>query len=200
MEQSYPGGGVAVVHTVLLSALQHEEEGLGEAEQEDDVDDGECEHVSCDHGEDHGHKGSGQFDGSGKEHEIEPGHRDSKHQQRLLDDAVLRGLLFPGTQEVSSSSIGANIISYSTPGWSSRTLSGIQLRIRKLAITNNIFGGEDFWRKLNHFLPVFNKKCYQVLPKAIQTCILQFLSKLKSHESEDTEQCSNFKAVSVRKY
>ena len=79
VEQSYPGGGVAVVHTVLLSTLQHEEEGLGEPEQEDDVDDGECEHVSCDHGEYHGHKWSGQFDGPSKEHEIEPRHGHSKH-------------------------------------------------------------------------------------------------------------------------
>ena len=79
VEQSYPGGRVAVVHTVLLSTLQHEEEGLGEPEQEDDVDDGECEHVSCDHGEYHGHKRSGQFDGPSKEHEIEPRHGHSKH-------------------------------------------------------------------------------------------------------------------------
>ena len=103
MEQSYPGGGVAVVHTLLLSTLQHEEEGLGEAEQEDDVDDGECEHVSRDHGEDHGDEGSRQFDGSGKEHEIEPGHRHSEHQQRLLYDPVLRGVLFPSTQQIFSS-------------------------------------------------------------------------------------------------
>ena len=102
VEQSYPGGRVAVVHTVLLPSLQHEEEGLGEAEEEDDVDDGEGEHVSSDHGEDHGHEGSCQFDGPGKEHEIEPGHRHCEHQQRLLYDAILRGLLFPWTEEFSS--------------------------------------------------------------------------------------------------
>ena len=113
MEQSDPGGRVAVVHTVLLPTLQHEEEGLGEAEQEDDVDDGECEHVSCDHGEYHGHERSCQFDGPGKEHEIEPGHRDSEHQQRLLYNAVLRGaaclatLRLPGKYRLSQRSFSA---------------------------------------------------------------------------------------------
>ena len=37
------------------------------------------------------------------------------------------------------------IVSYSTPGCSNMNLSGIQLRIKKLAITNNILGGDDFW-------------------------------------------------------
>ena len=37
-------------------------ERLGEAKEENDVDDGECEHVSRDHGEDHGDKGPGQLD------------------------------------------------------------------------------------------------------------------------------------------
>ena len=79
MEESDPGGHVASVHALLVCALHHEVECLGEPEQEDDVDDGECEHVSCDHGEYHGHKRSGQFDGPSKEHEIEPRHGHSEH-------------------------------------------------------------------------------------------------------------------------
>lgn len=41
------------VHSLLIRALHDEVERLGEAEEEDDVDDGEGEHVSGDHGEDH---------------------------------------------------------------------------------------------------------------------------------------------------
>ena len=103
MEQSNPGGGVGRVHTVvLLSVLQHEVERLGESKQKDDVDDGECEHISRDHREYHCDEWSRQFDGPGKEHEIEPGHRHCEHQQRLLYDAILRGLLFPWTELISS--------------------------------------------------------------------------------------------------
>ena len=64
VEQRYPGGHVAGVHPLLVRALHDVVEGLREAKQEDDVDDGEGEHVSGDHGEYHGHKGSSQFDGS----------------------------------------------------------------------------------------------------------------------------------------
>ena len=114
MEQSNPGGGVGRVHTVvLLSVLQHEVERLGESKQKDDVDDGECEHISRDHREYHCDEWSRQFDGPGKEHEIEPGHRDSEHQQRLLYDAVLRGaaclatLRLPGKYRLSQKSFSA---------------------------------------------------------------------------------------------
>ena len=64
MEESNPGGHVASVHALLVSALHHEVECLGEPEEEDDVDDGEGEHVARDHGEDHCHEWSRQFDGS----------------------------------------------------------------------------------------------------------------------------------------
>ena len=106
MEQGDPGGGVGGVHVVLLPVLQHEEERLGETEEEDDVDDRECEHISGDHGEDHGNEWSSQFDCPGKEHEIEPGHGDGEHQQGLLYDAVLSGagvlptLLLPSEKTV----------------------------------------------------------------------------------------------------
>ena len=90
------------VQTLVVHRLHDEVEGLREPEEEDDVDDREGEHVSRDHGEDHGDEGSRQFDGSGKEHEIEPGHRHCEHQQRLFYDAILRGLLFPWTELISS--------------------------------------------------------------------------------------------------
>ena len=53
MEQSNPCCHIIGVHSLLIRALHDEVECLGEAEQEDDVDDGEGEHVTCDHGEDH---------------------------------------------------------------------------------------------------------------------------------------------------
>ena len=81
MEESHPGGVVAPVQ-VPLQALHDEVEGLEqenvldinyywlinsclrEAKEEDDVDDGEGEHVPGDHGEDHGHEGPGELDGT----------------------------------------------------------------------------------------------------------------------------------------
>ena len=53
MEQSNPCCHIIGVHSLFIRALHDEVECLGEAEQEDDVDDGEGEHVTCDHGEDH---------------------------------------------------------------------------------------------------------------------------------------------------
>ena len=65
VEHADPGGVVAlVVLSRVLGRLLEGVEGLGEAEENDDVDDAEGEHVSGDHAEDHGHKGPGQFDGS----------------------------------------------------------------------------------------------------------------------------------------
>ena len=64
MEEGNPGGHVARVHALLVRGLHHEVEGLGEPEQEDDVDDGEGEHVARDHREDHRHEWSRQLDGS----------------------------------------------------------------------------------------------------------------------------------------
>ena len=64
MEESDPGGHVASVHALLVCALHHEVECLGEPEQEDDVDDGEGEHVARDHGEDHCHEWPRQLDSS----------------------------------------------------------------------------------------------------------------------------------------
>ena len=73
MEEGHPGGVVLGIETVGVRGLHDEEEGLGESEEEDDVDDGEGEHVAGDHLEDHGHKGPGQLDRSTEEHEVEPG-------------------------------------------------------------------------------------------------------------------------------
>ena len=64
---------IALKPVCFLVTLQDEEEGLGEAEQHDAVDDGEGEHVAGDHLEDHGHKRPGQLDRSTEEHEVEPG-------------------------------------------------------------------------------------------------------------------------------
>ena len=49
VEQSYPGGHVGLIHARVRGALHDVEECLREPEQEDDVNDGECEHVSSDH-------------------------------------------------------------------------------------------------------------------------------------------------------
>ena len=64
MEQSHPCGVVVPEESRILESSLHEVEGLGEPEQDDDVDDGEGEHVARDHAEDHGHEGASQFDGS----------------------------------------------------------------------------------------------------------------------------------------
>ena len=62
MEESHPGGVVRGVQTLVVHRLHDEVEGLREPEEEDDVDDREGEHVSRDHGKDHGDKGPGQLD------------------------------------------------------------------------------------------------------------------------------------------
>ena len=62
VKQSDPCCHVVGVHALVIRALHDEVEGLREAEEEDDVDDREGEHVSSDHGEDHGDKGPGQLD------------------------------------------------------------------------------------------------------------------------------------------
>ena len=56
MKQSDPCCHVVGVHALVIRALHDEVEGLREAEEEDDVDDGEGEHVSGDHGKDHRNK------------------------------------------------------------------------------------------------------------------------------------------------
>ena len=52
------------VHSLVICALHDKVERLGEAKEEDDVDDGEGEHVSGDHGEDHRNKWTRQLYGS----------------------------------------------------------------------------------------------------------------------------------------
>ena len=64
-------------------ALEDEEEGLGEAEEHDAVDDGEGEHVPGDHLEDHGDKRPRQLDRSAEEHEIEPEKRFSRQERNI---------------------------------------------------------------------------------------------------------------------
>ena len=73
MEQSNPGRVVLLVKFSIFVALDDEEECLGEPKEANGVDNRECEHVSSDHLEDHGHKRPGQLDRSTEEHEVEPG-------------------------------------------------------------------------------------------------------------------------------
>ncbi len=47
-------------------AFDNEVESLGEAEEEDDVDDGEGGHVTQDHAVDHSHERTSQRNGSGR--------------------------------------------------------------------------------------------------------------------------------------
>ena len=62
MEECDPGGVVVGVQTLVVHRLHDEVECLRKPKKEDDVDDREGEHVSSDHGEDHGDKRAGQFD------------------------------------------------------------------------------------------------------------------------------------------
>ena len=105
MEESNPGGVVRGVQTLVVHRLHDEVERLREPEEEDDVDDREGEHVSRDHGEDHGDKGPGQLDRPEKkgcagrisrhlpckEEQVEPAARNSKDQERLLNDPIVLG-------------------------------------------------------------------------------------------------------------
>ncbi len=50
-------------------AFDNEVKRLGEAEEEDDVDDGEGGHVTQDHAVDHSHKRTSQRNGSERERE-----------------------------------------------------------------------------------------------------------------------------------
>ena len=52
------------VHSLVIRALHDKVERLGEAKEEDDVDDGEGEHVSGDHGKDHRNKWTRELYGS----------------------------------------------------------------------------------------------------------------------------------------
>ncbi len=49
---------------LLVTIANHVVEGLAEAEEDDDVDDGEGEHVSRDHAEHHRHERTRQLDGA----------------------------------------------------------------------------------------------------------------------------------------
>ena len=107
MEECDPCGVVIGIQAILVDWLHDEVEGLREPKEEDDVDDREGEHVSSDHGEDHGDERPGQFDcpetklSSGgsvlrwmlpcKEEKVEPASRDSKDQKGLLDHPVVLG-------------------------------------------------------------------------------------------------------------
>ena len=57
---------------LLGIAFQYEKEGLGEAEQEDDVNDAEGEHVPHDHGVYHDNERTRQLDSAEKEVEKRP--------------------------------------------------------------------------------------------------------------------------------
>ena len=62
VEEGNPCGVVLGVWTILVYRLHDEVECLREPKEEDDVDDREGEHVSSDHGEDHGDERPRQFD------------------------------------------------------------------------------------------------------------------------------------------
>ena len=64
VEQGNPCCHVVSVHSLVICALHDKVERLGEAEEEDDVDDGEGEHVSGDHGKDHRNKWTRELYGS----------------------------------------------------------------------------------------------------------------------------------------
>lgn len=51
-----------------IDSLLEKVEDLSEPEEDDDVDDGEREHVSGDHAEDHRHERAGQLDRTAKWH------------------------------------------------------------------------------------------------------------------------------------
>ena len=70
VKQSNPCGVISLKQPWGVNALLEEIEGLGESKQDDDVDDGEGEHVSSDHAEDHGHKRPGQLDGTGRREKL----------------------------------------------------------------------------------------------------------------------------------
>ena len=71
-------------------AAVKEEEGLRECQQHDGVNDGEGEHVTGDHAVDHRHERSSQTDGSGEEHEEEPGGRQGEDQDGFFQLSFAR--------------------------------------------------------------------------------------------------------------
>jgi hypothetical protein len=64
VKESNPSCVILPVQIRVLVALVDEVEGLREAEEEDDVDDGEGGHVTQDHAVDHRHEGTRQRDSS----------------------------------------------------------------------------------------------------------------------------------------
>lgn len=66
LEERHPGARVGIKHGRLHlgMSLVEEVEGLGEAAQNNGIDDAKGEHVTSDHGIYHGHKGSGQANGA----------------------------------------------------------------------------------------------------------------------------------------
>ena len=70
--------------TNFYEMLNRTKESLGETQETDGVDDGEGEHVSGDHLEDHRHEGSSQLDCSTEEHQVEPGSRDAEDEKSFL--------------------------------------------------------------------------------------------------------------------
>ena len=67
VKESNPRRVILAVQIRVLVALVDKIEGLREAEEEDDVDDGEGGHVSQDHAVDHRHERTGQRDCSEQE-------------------------------------------------------------------------------------------------------------------------------------
>ena len=111
MKEADPRQVVVRPQSALLGiAFQYEKEGLGEAEQEDDVNDAEGEHVSHDHGVYHDNERTRQLDGAeievekrlyvqyedetlyvnlpAKEYHVKPRSWNGKDQKGLFNDSI----------------------------------------------------------------------------------------------------------------
>lgn len=65
-----------------------EEKRLREGQQHDGINDRKGEHVTCDHAVNHGNEWTSQSNSTGKEHEKEPGGRQSKDQNGFFGVSV----------------------------------------------------------------------------------------------------------------
>lgn len=81
LEEAHPRGEeIAKQWRFVRMPAMKEEERLREGQQHDGVNDGEGEHVTGDHAVDHGDERTSEANGSGEEHEKEPGGRQGKDQ------------------------------------------------------------------------------------------------------------------------
>ena len=94
MEQANPGRVVLPKQVRVFVALGDEEEGLAEAEHEDDVDDAEGGHVSQDHAVYHDHEGAGQWNSSAMEKEYFLIEKCSKSSKKVSKHFFSKKILF----------------------------------------------------------------------------------------------------------